>query len=148
VLWPLVHNGISLLGECHRVRKLGALPFLSLIDLCVPFLSIPFLLAPARLATSMLSPSVKIRVGRIFTKCISMLLLRGLAANPNEDNAININQQDQSGAAEAWWVQTHRSKGSLRIISVGREHLKITTTRAQVKVARVKVQLQEAMKDR
>jgi hypothetical protein len=31
-----------------------------------------------------------------------MLLLRGLAANPNEDNAININQQDQSGAAKAW----------------------------------------------
>ena len=30
-----------------------------------------------------------------------MLLLRGLDANPNEDNAININQQDQSGAAEA-----------------------------------------------
>jgi hypothetical protein len=28
-------------------------------------------------------------------------MLRGLAANPNEDNAININQQDQSGAAEA-----------------------------------------------
>ena len=30
-----------------------------------------------------------------------MLLLRGLAANPNEDNAINITQQDQSGVAEA-----------------------------------------------
>jgi hypothetical protein len=30
-----------------------------------------------------------------------MLLLRGLAAHPNEDNTININQQDQSGAAEA-----------------------------------------------
>jgi hypothetical protein len=30
-----------------------------------------------------------------------MLLLRGLAANLNEDNAININQQDQSGATEA-----------------------------------------------
>jgi hypothetical protein len=30
-----------------------------------------------------------------------MLLLRGLAANPDEDNAININQQDQSGAVEA-----------------------------------------------
>ena len=30
-----------------------------------------------------------------------MLLLRGLAANPNEDNAININQQDQTGAAKA-----------------------------------------------
>jgi hypothetical protein len=30
-----------------------------------------------------------------------MLLLKGLAANPNEDHAININQQDQSGAAKA-----------------------------------------------
>jgi hypothetical protein len=30
-----------------------------------------------------------------------MLLLRGLVANPNEDNAININQQDQSGAVKA-----------------------------------------------
>jgi hypothetical protein len=41
------------------------------------------------------------RVGNIFIKCIAMLLLRGLAANPNEDNAININQQDQSGTAKA-----------------------------------------------
>jgi hypothetical protein len=30
-----------------------------------------------------------------------MLLLRGLAANPNEDNVININKHDQSEAAEA-----------------------------------------------
>ena len=30
-----------------------------------------------------------------------MLLLRGLAANPNEDHAININQHNQSGAAKA-----------------------------------------------
>jgi hypothetical protein len=30
-----------------------------------------------------------------------MLLLRGLAGNPNEYNVININQQDQSGAEEA-----------------------------------------------
>jgi hypothetical protein len=30
-----------------------------------------------------------------------MLLIRGLAANPNEDNVIDINQQDQSGDAEA-----------------------------------------------
>jgi hypothetical protein len=29
-----------------------------------------------------------------------MLLLRGLVANPNEDNVININQQDQSGTAK------------------------------------------------
>jgi hypothetical protein len=30
-----------------------------------------------------------------------MLLVRGLAANPNEDNAININQQDQRGVVKA-----------------------------------------------
>jgi hypothetical protein len=30
-----------------------------------------------------------------------MLLLRGLVANPNEGNAINVNRQDQSGAAKA-----------------------------------------------
>jgi hypothetical protein len=30
-----------------------------------------------------------------------MFLLRGLVVNPNEDNAVNINQQDQSGAAKA-----------------------------------------------
>jgi hypothetical protein len=30
-----------------------------------------------------------------------MLLLRGLVANPNEDNVININQQDQSGTSKA-----------------------------------------------
>ena len=29
-----------------------------------------------------------------------LLLLRGLAANPNEDNVININKQDQSEAAK------------------------------------------------
>jgi hypothetical protein len=29
-----------------------------------------------------------------------MLLLRGLATNPKEDNTININQQDQSGTTE------------------------------------------------
>ena len=32
--------------------------------------------------------------------CINALI-KGLVANPNEDNAININQQDQSGAAKA-----------------------------------------------
>ena len=30
-----------------------------------------------------------------------MLLLKGLAANPNEDNAISASQQDQRGAVEA-----------------------------------------------
>jgi hypothetical protein len=30
-----------------------------------------------------------------------MLLLGGLATNPNDGNAIHINQQDQSGTVEA-----------------------------------------------
>jgi hypothetical protein len=30
-----------------------------------------------------------------------MLLVRGLAANPNKDNAINISQQDRRGAVKA-----------------------------------------------
>ena len=97
--------------------------------------SLFFPLAPVHLATSNSSKSVKIRVDNIFTKCISTLLLRGLAANPNEDNAININQQDQRGATEAWWVLTHRSKGSSRIISIGLEHLKVKATGPQVKLA-------------
>jgi hypothetical protein len=40
---------------------------------------------------------------------VTMLLLRGLAANPNDGNTININQQAQSGAVEAWKAITHRS---------------------------------------
>jgi hypothetical protein len=45
------------------------------------------------------------------------------------------------------WVLTHRSQGSLRIASVSHEHLKDKATSPQVKVARVKVELEEAMKD-
>jgi DNA polymerase III sliding clamp (beta) subunit (PCNA family) len=71
----------------------------------------------------------------------------GLAANPNEDNAININQQDQSEAAKRVWVLTHRSKRSSRIASIGLKHLKVKATSPQVKVSRVKVESGEAMKD-
>jgi hypothetical protein len=46
------------------------------------------------------SKSVKIGVSIIFTKCISTLMLSGLVSSPNEDNVININQQDRSGAAK------------------------------------------------
>jgi hypothetical protein len=50
-------------------------------------------------------------------------MLRGLAANPNEYNAIHINQQDQSGTTEAWCVQTHvlgssRSQLNIYIVSI------------------------------
>jgi hypothetical protein len=62
-----------------------------------------------------------------------MLLLRGLAANPNEDNAININQQDQSGARKRVWVLTHRTRRSSRIASIGLKHLKVKEVSPQVK---------------
>jgi hypothetical protein len=86
------------------------------------------------------SKSVKIRVGSILTKCISTPMLRGLAANPNEDNAININQQDQSGAAKACvWVLTHRSRRSSRIASIGLKHLMVKETNPQVKLTESKL---------
>jgi hypothetical protein len=68
-----------------------------------------------------------------------MLLLRGLAANPNEGNAININQQDRSGAMKAFGVLTHRSKESSRIVSIGLEHLKVKAIGPQVKLAESKL---------
>jgi hypothetical protein len=49
---------------------------------------------------------------------------------------INISQQDQSRAAEVWWVLTHRSKGTSRIVLIGLEHLKVKATGPQVKVGR------------
>ena len=76
-----------------------------------------------------------------------MLLLRGLAANPNEDNVFNLNQQGQSGIAEAWWVLTRRSKRSSRISSIGLKHLKVKATSPQVKIVWVKVESEEAMKN-
>jgi hypothetical protein len=42
---------------------------------------------------------------------------------------------------------THRSKRSSRIALVGREHLKVKATSPQVKVAKVKAELEEAMKE-
>jgi hypothetical protein len=68
-----------------------------------------------------------------------MLLLRGLAANPNEDNAININQQDQSGAAKACVGPKPQVQEILKnCICVGREHLKVKATGPQVKLAESK----------
>jgi hypothetical protein len=69
-----------------------------------------------------------------------MLLLRGLVANPNEDNAINVNQQDQVAQHKRVWVPTLRSKRSSRIASVCRDDLKVKATSPQDKVAKVKVE--------
>jgi hypothetical protein len=77
-----------------------------------------------------------------------MLLLRGLAANPNEDNAININQQDRSGAAEACVGPNPQVQEVLKNcinwsrVSEGQSNI------PQVKVSRVKVESEEAMKSR
>jgi hypothetical protein len=67
-----------------------------------------------------------------------MLLLRGLVANPNEDNAININQQESSGAAEACVVLTHRPKRSSRIAPISLKHMKVKATSLQVKLVESK----------
>jgi hypothetical protein len=45
------------------------------------------------------------------------------------------------------WVLTHRSRRASRIVSIGLKHLKVKATSPQVKVARVKVDSEEAMKD-
>jgi hypothetical protein len=110
----------------------GVPPFLSLIHPYLLFLSIPFTLEPVRLATSNLSLSVKIRVGSIFTKCISMLLLRWSAANPNEDNKSTSTNKIRVAQQKHVWVPTHRSRRSSRIASVGLEHLKVKATSPQV----------------
>jgi hypothetical protein len=73
-------------------------------------------------------------------------LLRGPAANPNEDNATNVNQQDQSGAAEACMGPNSQVQEILKNCISGREYLKTKATRSQVKVAKVEVELEEAMK--
>jgi hypothetical protein len=44
------------------------------------------------------------------------------------------------------WVLTHRSKRSSRIASISLKHLRAKATSPQVKVAKVEVVLEEAMK--
>jgi hypothetical protein len=67
-----------------------------------------------------------------------MLLLRGLVANPNEDNVIDIDQQDRSGAVKECVGPNPKSGRSSRTASVGREHLKVKATSPQVKLVESK----------
>jgi hypothetical protein len=67
-----------------------------------------------------------------------MLLLRGLAANPNEDNAININQQDRSAAVKACVGPNPQVQEILKNCISGREYLKVKTTSPQVKLVESK----------
>jgi hypothetical protein len=60
--------------------------------------------------TSSSSISVKIRVSSVFIKCmITLLLLRGLAVNPDDDNIINLDKQDQGVTVDALRALTHMS---------------------------------------
>jgi hypothetical protein len=93
------------------------------------------------------SKSVKIRVGSIFTKCISTLLLRGLAANPNEDNTININQQDQSGAAKACVGPNPQVQENLKNCINRSQAFDGQSNQSTSQVGGVKVEIEEAMKD-
>jgi hypothetical protein len=99
------------------------------------------------LANSNSSKSVKIRVGNTFTKCISTLLLRGLAANPNEDNVININQQDRTGAAEMCVGPSPQVQEILKNCIDRSQAFEVKATNLQVKVSRVKAESKEAMKN-
>jgi hypothetical protein len=88
-----------------------------------------------------------------------MLLLRGLAANFNEDNAININQQDQSGAAKACvgpnpQVQEilknciNRSQAAWdRLMQFLSQASDGQSNQSTSQAGRVKVELEKAMKD-
>jgi hypothetical protein len=78
----------------------SVLPLLSLIRLYLPFLAI---------LSSCTCPFGNLQLLQISQDQSRQYLhqvhinapVKGLAANPYEDNAININQQDWSGAAEA-----------------------------------------------
>jgi hypothetical protein len=59
--------------------------------------------------------------------------VKGLAANSNEDIMINVNRQDQSGAAKACVGPNPYVQRSSRIISIGLKHLKVKVTGPQVK---------------
>jgi hypothetical protein len=77
-----------------------------------------------------------------------MLLLRGLAANPNEDNAINISQQDQSGTTEACVGPNPQVQEILKNCINWSRVSEGQSNSLQVKVSRVKVESEEAMKNR
>jgi hypothetical protein len=77
----------------------------------------------------------------------STLLLRGLASNPNEDNAINITQQDQSGAAEACVGPNPQVQEILKNCINWSRVSDGQSNSPQVKVSRVKVESEEAMKN-
>jgi hypothetical protein len=86
-------------------------------------------------------------VGYIFPKCVSTLLLRGLAANLNEDNAINISQQDQSGAAKACVGPNPQVQEILKNWINRSQASDGQSNQSTSQAGGVKAELEEAMKD-
>jgi hypothetical protein len=76
-----------------------------------------------------------------------MLLLRGLATNPNEDNVININQQDQSGAAEVCVGPNPQVQEILKNCINRSEASEGQNNQSTSQACGVKAGLEEAMKD-
>jgi hypothetical protein len=76
-----------------------------------------------------------------------MLLLRGLAANPNEDNAININQQDQIGAAKACVGPNPQVHEILKNCINRSQASDGQSNQSTSQAGGVKVELEKAMKD-
>jgi hypothetical protein len=77
-----------------------------------------------------------------------MLLLRGLAANPNEDNAISINQQDQSGAAKVCVGPNPQVQEILKNCINQSQASEGQSNQSTSQASGVKARLEEAMKDR
>jgi hypothetical protein len=67
-----------------------------------------------------------------------MLLLRGLAAKANEDNAININQQDQTGAPEVCVGPNPQEQEILKNCIDRSQAFEVKTTSPQVKLVESK----------
>jgi hypothetical protein len=77
-----------------------------------------------------------------------MLLLKRLAANPNEDNAININQQESSGPTEACVGPNPQVPEILKNCVSGREYLKVKATIHKLKFPKSKLSQKKLQKNR
>jgi hypothetical protein len=75
-------------------------------------------------------------------------MLRGLAANPNEDKVININQQDQSEAATACVGPNPQVQDILKNCINRPQASEGQSNQSTSQVGRVEAGLEEVMKDR
>jgi hypothetical protein len=74
--------------------------------------------------------------------------VKGLASNPNEDNAININQQDQIGAAKACVGPNPQVQEILKNWIKRSQASDGQSNQSTSQAGGVKVELEKAMKDK